>query len=81
MPKKAEKKETTQVKSDELVVKEVAEKKSSKKATKPKKETKVKDNLSDNLTNFDWHNFEEGIEQVDEKQIKEFEKEIYSGSD
>ena len=74
MPKKAEKKETTQVKSDELVVKEVAEKKSSKKATKPKKETKLKDNPSDNLTNFDWHNFEEGIEQVDEKQIKEFEK-------
>ena len=74
MPKKAEKKETTQVKSDELVVKEVAEKKSSKKATKPKKEIKVKDNPSDNLTNFDWHNFEEGIEQVDEKQIKEFEK-------
>jgi len=74
MPKKAEKKETTQAKSDELVVKEVAEKKSSKKATKPKKETKVKDNPSDNLTNFDWHNFEEGIEQVDEKQIKEFEK-------
>ena len=74
MPKKAEKKETTQTKSDELVVKEVAEKKSSKKATKPKKEIKVKDNPSDNLTNFDWHNFEEGIEQVDEKQIKEFEK-------
>ena len=74
MPKKAEKKETTQAKSDELVVKEVAEKKSSKKATNPKKETKVKDNPSDNLTNFDWHNFEEGIEQVDEKQIKEFEK-------
>ena len=74
MPKKAEKKETTQVKSDELVVKEVAEKKSLKKATKPKKETKLKDNPSDNLTNFDWHNFEEGIEQVDEKQIKEFEK-------
>ena len=74
MPKKAEKKETTQAKSDELVVKEVAEKKSLKKATKPKKETKLKDNPSDNLTNFDWHNFEEGIEQVDEKQIKEFEK-------
>ena len=74
MPKKAEKKETTQAKSEELVVKEVAEKKSSKKATKPKKETKAKDNPSDNLTNFDWHNFEEGIDQVDEKQIKEFEK-------
>ena len=74
MPKKVEKKETTQAKSDELEVKEVAEKKSSKKATNPKKETKVKDNPSDNLTNFDWHNFEEGIEQVDEKQIKEFEK-------
>ena len=27
-----------------------------------------------NLKDFDWHNFEEGIEEVNEKQIKEFEK-------
>ena len=27
-----------------------------------------------NIEDFDWHNFEEGIEEVNEKQIKEFEK-------
>ena len=27
-----------------------------------------------NIKDFDWHNFEEGIEEVNEKQIKEFEK-------
>ena len=26
------------------------------------------------LSKFDWHNYEEGIDQVDDKQIKEFEK-------
>ena len=26
------------------------------------------------MSDFDWHNYEEGIDQVDEKQIKEFEK-------
>ena len=66
MPKKAEKKETTEEK--------VAVKESSKKATKSKKDTKEVDNNTNNLSDFDWHNFEEGIDQVDEKQIKEFEK-------
>ena len=70
MPKKAEKKETT----EEIVVEAVAVKESSKKATETKKETKENNNPSNTLSDFDWHNYEEGIDQVDEKQIKEFEK-------
>ena len=69
MPKKAEQKETT-----EEVVEKVAVKESSKKATKPKKDSQEVDNIKNNLSDFDWHNYEEGIDQVDEKQIKEFEK-------
>lgn len=70
MPKKAEKKETTEVK----VEKKVAVKESSKKAAKSKKDTKEVVKNINNLSDFDWHNYEEGIDQVDEKQIKEFEK-------
>jgi len=70
MPKKAEKKETTEEKVEE----KVAVKESSKKAAKSKKDTKEVDKNIDNLSDFDWHNYEEGIDQVDEKQIKEFEK-------
>jgi len=70
MPKKAEKKETT----EETVEETVAVKESSKKATETKKETKENSNPSNTLSDFDWHNYEEGIDQVDEKQIKEFEK-------
>ena len=74
MPKKAEKKESTEKISEETVVKDVAVKKSSKKATKTKKESKEIETSVNNLSDFDWHNYEEGIDQVDEKQIKEFEK-------
>ena len=74
MPKKAEKTESTEKTSEETVVKDVAVKKSSKKATKTKKETKEIETSVNNLSDFDWHNYEEGIDQVDEKQIKEFEK-------
>ena len=70
MPKKAEKKETT----EEKVAEKVAVKESSKKAAKSKKDTKEVDKNINNLSDFDWHNYEEGIDQVDEKQIKEFEK-------
>ena len=70
MPKKAEKKETT----EEIVEETVAVKESSKKATETKKETIENSNPSNTLSDFDWHNYEEGIDQVDEKQIKEFEK-------
>jgi len=70
MPKKAEKKEST----EEIVEEKVAVKESSKKATKSKKVSKEDENTLNNLSDFDWHNYEEGIEQVDQKQIKEFEK-------
>ena len=70
MPKKAEKKETTEEKVEE----KVAVKESSKKTAKSKKDTKEVDKNINNLSDFDWHNYEEGIDQVDEKQIKEFEK-------
>ena len=92
MPKKAEKKETTELVSKETLAQDVAGKKSSKKATNTKKETKVKEIKPKKLQNpetvstkskkkqadvfpeFDWHNYEEGIDLIDDKQIKEFEK-------
>jgi small subunit ribosomal protein S1 len=70
MPKKVEKKETTEEKVEE----KVAVKESSKKTAESKKDTKEVDKNISNLSDFDWHNYEEGIDQVDEKQIKEFEK-------
>ena len=70
MPKKAEKKETTK----EIVEEKVAIKESSKKATKSNKDSKEANDPSKILSDFDWHNYEEGIDQVDENQIKEFEK-------
>ena len=73
MPKKAEKKESTE-KLHEAVENNVAVEDTSKKSTKDSKETKEKVDPSEILSNFDWHNYEEGIDEVDDKQIKEFEK-------
>ena len=39
-----------------------------------KKSTKKVDSQDDFLTNFNWHQYKEGIDELDEKQIKEFEK-------
>ena len=39
-----------------------------------KKPTKKLDPQDDFLTNFNWHQYKEGIDELDEKQIKEFEK-------
>ena len=39
-----------------------------------KKSTKKVDPKDDFLTNFNWHQYKEGIDELDEKQIKEFEK-------
>ena len=39
-----------------------------------KKSTKKVDTQDDFLTNFNWHQYKEGIDELDEKQIKEFEK-------
>ena len=74
MPKKAEKKESTEKKLEESVDKDVAIEKSPRKATNTKKENKEIETSVNNLSDFDWHNYEQGIDQVDEKQIKEFEK-------
>tara|TARA_B100001113_G_scaffold49778_1_gene36120 strand:+ start:1415 stop:3286 length:1872 start_codon:yes stop_codon:yes gene_type:complete len=73
MPKKAEKKESTE-KLPETVENNVAVEETSKKSTKDSKETKEKVDPTEILSNFDWHNYEEGIDEVDDKQIKEFEK-------
>ena len=39
-----------------------------------KKSTIKVDTQDDFLTNFNWHQYKEGIDELDEKQIKEFEK-------
>lgn len=39
-----------------------------------KKPTKKVDTQDDFLSNFNWHQYKEGIDELDEKQIKEFEK-------
>ena len=39
-----------------------------------KKSTKKVDPQDDFLNNFNWHQYKEGIDELDEKQIKEFEK-------
>ena len=39
--------------------------------SKAKKKTETKDDF---LTNFNWHQYQEGIDELDDKQIKEFEK-------
>ena len=39
-----------------------------------KKSTKKVDPQDDFLTNFNWHQYKEGIDELDEKKIKEFEK-------
>ena len=44
------------------------------KKTSAKKPTKKADPQDDFLTNFNWHQYKEGIDELDEKQIKEFEK-------
>ena len=47
--------------------------KTSKKSS-TKKSAKKADPQDDFLSNFNWHQYQEGIDEIDEKQIKEFEK-------
>jgi len=42
--------------------------------TSQKKAKKKADLQDDFLTNFNWHQYQEGIDELDDKQIKEFEK-------
>ena len=53
---------------------EKPKKASTKKASSKKTVTKKTDTNDDFLTNFNWHQYQEGIDELDEKQIKEFEK-------
>ena len=52
---------------------------STKKAPAKKAATKKTNTQDDFLTSFNWHQYQEGIDELDEKQIKEFEK-LYSSS-
>jgi small subunit ribosomal protein S1 len=61
------------------VVEEVKEEVTAKKTTEDSevKEEKIRESEVDPkefLDNFDWHKYEEGIEEVDEEHLKEFEK-------
>ena len=42
--------------------------------TSPTKAKKIAEPQDDFLTNFNWHQYQEGIDELDDKQIKEFEK-------
>jgi len=75
MPKKAEKKESTNKSSNEIVEKKVVVEKAQEDSTNIEEITlnETTDNKI-SLSDFDWHNYEEGIDEVDDKQIKQFEK-------
>ena len=60
---------TEKTKSQGLNTLEKTSKKSS-----TKKSAKKADPQDDFLSNFNWHQYQEGIDEIDEKQIKEFEK-------
>ena len=79
MPKKAEKKESTLETINEQVDVKVTKEETTEIVTEIQEETLSTEKTESteekvDLSKFDWHNYEEGIDQVDDKQIKEFEK-------
>ena len=79
MPKKAEKKESTLETTNEQVDVKVTKEETTEIVTEIQEETISTEKAESteekvDLSKFDWHNYEEGIDQVDDKQIKEFEK-------
>ena len=79
MPKKAEKKESTLETTNEQVDVKVTNEETTEIVTEIQEETASTEKTESteekvDLSKFDWHNYEEGIDQVDDKQIKEFEK-------
>ena len=71
-PKKTEsksklEKESTKIKSD-------TEEKTEKAKTSSKKQNKTKEKIDKDLASFDWHFYEEGLDEIDNKKIEEFEK-------
>ena len=79
IPKKAEKKDPTLETTDVQVDVKVTKEETTEIVTEIQEETLSTENAEStdekaDLSKFDWHNYEEGIDLVDEKQIKEFEK-------
>ena len=79
MPKKAEKKESTLETTNKQVDVKVTNEETTEIVTEIQEETISTEKAESteekvDLSKFDWHNYEEGIDQVDDKQIKEFEK-------
>ncbi len=72
--KKEEIKDPIEKISNELVDDNIAENDTSKKISKTVNKGSEKVSVDDILSSFDWHNYEEGIDQVDENKIIEFEK-------
>ena len=71
-PKKTEsksklEKESTKIKSDK-------EEKTEKVKSSSKKQNKTKEKIDKDLASFDWHFYEEGLDEIDSKKIDEFEK-------
>lgn len=56
------------------VKKATAKKATTKKTSTKKTVTKKTEPQDDFLSSFNWHQYQEGIDELDEKQIKEFEK-------
>ena len=64
----------TNIEETEKPKKVSTKKTTTKKTTTKKATTKKADNQDDFLSSFNWHQYQEGIDELDEKQIKEFEK-------
>ena len=64
----------TNIEETEKLKKASSKKDTVKKTVAKKTSTKKADPQSDFLTSFNWHQYQEGIDEIDEKQIKEFEK-------
>ncbi len=64
----------TNIEESKKPKKATTKKASTKKASTKKAVTKKTEPQDDFLSNFNWHQYQEGIDELDEKQIKEFEK-------
>ena len=62
----------TNIEETEKIKKASSKKDTAKKTVTKKTTTKKADPQSDFLTSFNWHQYQEGIDEIDEKQIKEF---------
>ena len=64
----------TNIEETDKTHKAPAKKVTKKKASTKKTVTKKTDTQDDFLSSFNWHQYQEGIDELDEKQIKDFDK-------